>query len=189
MKNSILTLIIIAIIFTSCKTDKTEVNPNLITKNNIGLLNDSTQVKDLKTIFINDSIVRYTSGDEFIGNINDIQVYEKGGNKLLTLTPSQSLDSTAVIKTIRILDSKFKTNKGLHINSTFKDINDNYKISGIDKTLRSLIISVDEINVFFTISKNDLPPELWFNTNSKIDALQIPNDTKLSAFFMQWTEK
>jgi len=186
MKNSIFVLILITFVFTSCNT---ESNPNLITKNNIGLLNDSTQVKDLKIIFANDSIVKYTSGDEFIGNINDIQVYKKGGDKLLVLTPSQSLDSTATIKTIRIIDPKFKTNEGLHINSTFKDIKDNYKVSGIDKTLRSLIVSVDEINAFFTISKDELPAELWFNTNSKIEILQIPDDTKLNAFFMQWSEK
>lgn len=186
MKQTLLALILCLFILVSCTK---EVNPFLISKQSIGLLNDSTQVKDLKTIFSNDSIVKYTSGDEFTGNINDIQVYEKGGNHLLTLTPTQALDSTATIKKIRVLDSRYLTSKGVNSISTFKDINDNYNVSSIDKTLRSLIVSVNEINSFFIISKDELPSEMWFNTDSKIDVLQVPGEAKINAFFMQWPEK
>ncbi len=185
MKNLIFILITISLSLTSCGT---EINPNLITKSNIGLLNDSTQVKDLKTLFAKDSIVTYTAGDEFIGNINDIHIYKKGGQKQLTLTPWQALDSTATFKTIRIIDPTFKTAKGLHANSTFKDIKNNYNVSSIDKTLRSIIVTVNDINAFFTISKDELPAQLWFS-DTKIEAIQIPDHSKLSSFFMQWPEK
>ena len=44
------------IIFNSCST---EVDQFLITKNSVGLLTDSTQVKDLKLVFPNDSLNKF----------------------------------------------------------------------------------------------------------------------------------
>ena len=78
MIKPVLSFIIIAVLFTSCKREQ---DPFQIGKQHIGLLTDSTQVKDLKTIFSNDSIVKFIGGDEFIGNRNNIDIFEKGGKK------------------------------------------------------------------------------------------------------------
>ena len=134
MKKLLFALIISSLFF-SCENEQ---DPFLISKQNIGSLTDSTQVKDLKIIFSNDSIKRHIGGDEFTGNINDIEIFEKTGNLLLVLTPTQALDSTATIKTVRIVDNRYKTNKGLTPASTFKDIKAHYKISSIQNTLRNL---------------------------------------------------
>ena len=107
MKKLLFALIISSLFF-SCEKEQ---DPFLISKQNIGSLTDSTQVKDLKIIFSNDSIKRHIGGDEFTGNINDIEIFEKTGNLLLVLTPSQALDSTATIKTVRVVDNRYKTNK------------------------------------------------------------------------------
>ncbi len=186
MKKTILLFIVLISFFNSCKK---EIDPFLVSKQNIGLLNDSTQVKDLEAVFINDSIVKYIGGDEFTGNINDIEIFEKGGKLLLILTPSQSLDSTSTIKTIRIIDTRFKTSKGLNTASTFKDIKDSYKISSIQNTLRNLIVSTDEINAFFTINKKELPSNMRFDMGLKIEAIQVPDAAKIKDFYMLWTEK
>jgi len=186
MKYNFLVLILSIILFTSCKKD---INPFLISKQNIGLLNDSTQVKDLETVFINDSIVKYVSGDEFTGNTNDIEIYEKGGNQLLVLSPSQSLDSTSTIRTVKVIDSRFSTTKGLNPNSTFRILKDNYKISNIQNTLRNIIVSVNEINAYFTIDKNELPANMRFDMNLKIEAIQIPEEAKIKDFYLYWTKK
>jgi len=185
MKYLLLTLILSITLFVSCSQ---EINPYSVSKQNIGLLNDSTQVKELKTIFINDSIVKYIGGDEFTGNINDITIYEKGGGKLLVLTPSQSFDSTATIKTIRVIDHRYKTPKGLAPNSTFKTIKDNYTISGIQNTLSNIIVSVNEINTYFTIDKKELPANMRFDMNLKIEAIQIPELAKIKNFYVYWPE-
>tara|TARA_R110002073_G_scaffold93546_4_gene218401 strand:- start:13820 stop:14374 length:555 start_codon:yes stop_codon:yes gene_type:complete len=183
MKHSILALILSISFLTSCNKEQ---DPFMISPNNIGNLNDSTQVRDLKMVFANDSIVTSISGDEFAGNTNDILVYEKGGKQLLILSPSQYLDSTATIKTIRIIDERYKTSKGLHTNSTFKTIRDNYKISSIQNTLRDIIISVDDINSYFTIDKDQLPAEMRFDMNLDIEAIHIPDNAKIKNFFIQW---
>ena len=186
MKKTILLLIVMISFCISCKK---EINPFLISKQNIGHLTDSTQIKDLESVFVNDSIVKYVSGDEFTGNINDIEIYEKGGAPLLILSPSQSLDSTSTIRTVKIVDPRFTTAKGISQSSTFKDIINNYNISNIQNSLRNIIISVNEINVFFTIDKNELPANMRFDMNLKIEAIQIPEEAKIKSFYLYWPKK
>lgn len=186
MKYTILLLILSVTIFTSCSKEQ---DPFMVSKQNIGLLNDSTQVKDLNNIFVNDSVVKFIRGDEFTGNPNDIVIFEKGGKKLLILTPLQSLDSTSTIKSIRVMDERYKTPKGLSVTGTFKSIKDNYTISGIQNTLRSIIVSTNEINAYFTIDKSELPAEMRFDMNLKIEAIQIPDEAKIKDFYVLWTRK
>lgn len=176
-------ILFLSCIITSCNKKQ---DPYLISKQSIGLLTDSTEVKDLATIFINDSIKKNIAGDEFIGNINNIEIYDKTGNLLLILSPSQALDSTATIRTIKVVDSRYKTAKGLSPSSTFKVIKDNYKISSIQNTLKNIIVSVDSENLYFTIDKSDLPAEMRFDMNLKIEAIQIPEQAKIKNYFVQW---
>ena len=118
IKKGVLLFSIISI-FISCNT---KTDTFLISHHNIGKLTDSTQVKDLEAVFFNDSIVKNIAGDEFLGRINDIEVFEKGGRLLLVLTPTEALDSTSTIRTIKIVDERYKTLKGLSIKSVFEDI-------------------------------------------------------------------
>jgi hypothetical protein len=182
MKNLLFALII-SILFFSCAKEQ---DPFLISKQNIGSLTDSTQVKDLKVVFSNDSIKRHIGGDEFTGNINDIEIFEKTGKLLLVLTPTQALDSTATLKTVRVIDNRYKTLEGLSSSSTFKDIKDNYKISSIQNTLRNIIVSVDKQNSYFTIEKKELPEEMRYDMNLKIEEIHIPDAAKINYFMINW---
>ena len=128
MYKPFLSLIILCLFLSSCNKEQ---NPFEIGKQHIGFLTDSTQVKDLKTIYSNDSIVKFISGDEFIGSKNNISIFEKGGKKLLILTPNQALDSTSVIESIQIIDPRYKTAKNISTQSTFKELSSAYKISKI----------------------------------------------------------
>ncbi|WOD42934.1 hypothetical protein [Hwangdonia lutea] len=185
MNKLILSLIIFTLLLASCKKEQ---DPFQISKQHIGLLTDSTKVKDLETVFSNDSIVKFISGDEFTGNNNDIKIFEKGGKKLLALTPRQSLDSTSVIESVQIFDARFKTDKNITTLSTFKDIANNYKISRIDNLINSIVVSVNEINAAFTIDKKELPANLRFDMDLDIEAAHIPDDAKLKYFFLNWSK-
>ena len=182
------TILLLIAIISLCSSCEKEINPFLISNQNIGHLTDSTQVKDLESVFINDSIYKFISGDEFTGNTNDIEIYEKGGTPLLVLSPSQSLDSTSTIRTVKVVDPRYTTAKGLTSNGTFKNIKDNYKISNIQNTLRNIIVSVNEINAYFTIDKNELPANMRFDMNLKIEAIQIPESAKIKNFYLYWTD-
>ncbi|WP_225036969.1 hypothetical protein [Winogradskyella sp. SM1960] len=185
MKNTLFTVIICALLITSCTKDKAQ-NPFEIAKNHIGLLTDSTQVKELDAIYSKDSIVRYVSGDDYIGSVNTIEVYEKGGKKLLDLTPRKAKDSTSVIKSVNIIDSRYSTNKKISNLSTFKDIKAAYKISKIDNLINVIVVSVNEINASFTIDKKELPASMRFDMDMAIDPIQIPEKAKIKYFMIHW---
>ncbi len=183
MKKVLLILFICACISISCEK---EIDPYLITPKSVGLVTDSTQVRDLSTIFINDSIAKFIEDDGFTGRINDIEVYSKEGEKLLVLSPTEANDSTALFNTARILDKRYKTEKNISILSTFKDINDAYQISKIDNLLNSVVVTVNEINASFTIDKEELPINARFDNSMSISAIQIPDNAKIKFFMIHW---
>jgi hypothetical protein len=92
----------------------------------------------------------------------------------------------STIQNIRIIDSRYKTKKALDKICDFGCISGNYNISSIQNTLRNLIVSVDEINAYFTIDKSELPESLRYNMNLKIDKVSIPKSAKIKDFFIQW---
>lgn len=177
------TLLVVLLLLVGCKKRQ---DPFLVEKQNVGLLTDSTQVKDLDMIYISDSIVKYIGGDEFTGDFNTIDIYNKEGGKLLELTPSQALDSTAIIENVRIMDNRFKTAKNISLFSTFKDISDNYTISRIDNLINSIVVSVNEINASFTIDKQELPANARFDMSLVIEETLIPDDAKIKYFMINW---
>ena len=84
------------------------------------------------------------------------------------------------------MDKRYKTKKGLDKICDFSCISKNYNISSIQNTLRNLIISVDEINAYFTIDKKELPENLRYDMTTKIEAVSIPKKAKIKDFFIQW---
>lgn len=172
-----------ALVLISCakKTD-----PFLITPTSIGELTQDNKVQDLEVIYANDSIVKRVAGDEFTGNTNEIEIFDNKGIALLSLEATEQFDTTATIKSIRIFDDRFKSAKGLSIASTFKDIRENYKVSKISNTLGSIIVTIEELNAFVVISKNELPGDLKFDTTSTIEEAQIPDTAKIKYFWLDW---
>lgn len=174
-------IICIALLYLSCdKTEKQEPNLFEVTNSNVGLVTDSTLVKNLKTIFKRDSIVSYKEDDSFIGGLNPINVYEKNSNHLLSIFPTDALDSTAAIDYIKLIDPRYNTRKGINNQSYYLDIRKNYKISEIKNELNTIKLQIDTINVYFVINKKSLQRN--FDFGIKIDATQIPDSTKIDAF-------
>lgn len=183
MHKSLIYVALFSLLVTSCGKDQ---DPFLIQNQNIGSLTDSTQVKDLKSVFENYSIANYTGNNEFTRNINNIDIFDKAGAALLSVSPAKRADSTAVISSVRILDPRYKTKKGISTSSTFKDIQSAYTISKIDNLINSIVVSVKEINASFTIDKKELPSNLRFDRSISIEASQIPDTAKVKYFFIHW---
>ncbi|MCG9970216.1 hypothetical protein [Christiangramia crocea] len=168
----------------SCTTD--EENPFLITPTQVGPLKKEVKINQLDSIFAGDSIVRQTTGPEQLRSTDEIKIFDKDGNALMSLEPLQEFDSTSTIGYIRILDSRYETKHGVNVKSTFKDIVENYNISRIENTINSAVVFLDEINAYVTIDKNQLPTSLRYDTDSKIRASQIPDDAKIKYFMIYW---
>ena len=183
MNKSVLIALLISVFLFNCSKEQ---DPYLITRNSIGLMTDSTKVKDLKNVFSNDSISDYKGDSKFNISTNTVDVYEKKGELLLSLTPKTINDSTSTITNVRILDSRFKTEKGISTLSTFKEIQDAYKISKIDNLINTIVVSVNEINAQFAIDKKELPANLRYDMGMKFEASQIPDMAKTKYFFINW---
>ncbi|MBW2962163.1 hypothetical protein [Mesonia aestuariivivens] len=182
MKKIIALFTLIAMIASCSKKEK--VTPFLISKDQVGLLNKEVKVKELDSIYANDSIVK-NGRNQFRGG-NQISVYDKKGNQLLLLTPVQKFDSTSTVASIQIKDKRFKTEKGLTLKSTFKDISTNYKISRIENTLSNIVIFIDELNAYIAIDKKYISGDAKYNTDIPVEPNQIPDDAKIKRFWIGW---
>lgn len=189
------------LLFINCEKEN---NKFKITKDSIGDLTKDTKISELETIYSSDSIVA-TNGfpknnlglNALKDSINTdksiikadfiyqkIEVFEKGGTHLLSLTPSK--DSVPTVENVRIYDSRFTTEKGVNINSTFKDIKDNYTIKKIITSMNNVVIILKETGVYFTIDKKELPSSLRYNSSVNIEAVQIPDAAKIKYMMLAW---
>lgn len=180
MKNKLLLLGLCIIFFTSCKEKDTTF---LITNESIGKLDKISLARDLELIYADDSIVKDTFNSKLGPAYQKVKIFEKGGKHLLTLTPSE--DSIPVIENIRVFDSRFTAENGIGLNSTFKDIQDNYTIKKIITTINSIVIFVKETDMYFTIDKQELPANLRFGVNT-IEEVQIPGDAEVKYLMIGW---
>ena len=163
-------------------------NTHIISNGSIGSLTSKTPLNQIEGIFNNDSIVSVTTADKELGLLGDVEVYSKKGEKLLLLSPNNQNSADATINTIRVYDSRYKTNKGLSVESTFKDLKKNYEISGIQTSIDAVVIFLKDSDVFVTIDKKELPENLRYNTNLTIEASQIPKEATFKYFMIAWED-
>ncbi len=168
------------LILSSCEEKDTTF---LIAETQIGPLTQESPVSEIQTIFANDSVVHDSIGHKVGGALQKIKIFEKGGKHLLTLTPNQ--DSIPTIENIRIFDSRYLSESGIGLQSSFRDIKANYGIKKIVTTLSSIVIFPKESNLYFTLDKNDLPASLRY-TSSNIEEVQIPDDTRIKYLMLGW---
>lgn len=161
-------------------------DPFLIDNSRVGSLTKEIKLNQLDSVFSGDSIVRKNSGNDFFNATNEIEIYDKDGKPLLVLEPIQQFDSTSTVGYIQILDSRYQTEKGLSNISTFGEVVENYTISRIENTLNSAVVFIDELNLYLTIDKKDLPTSLRYDTDSRISASQIPDNAKIKYFMVSW---
>ncbi len=173
----------ITISLISCGYDS---DPFLIDTTRVGPLTKEIKINQLDSVFSEDSIVRKNSGSEFFNSTSEIEIFDKEGKALLILEPIQQFDSTSTVGYIQIMDSRFQTAKGLTNASTFGDVVKNYEISRIENTLNSAVVFIDELNMYLTIDKKDLPSSLRYDTDSRISASQIPDDAKIKYLMVSW---
>lgn len=181
MKNILfISLILLGLAACNEKTDTTF----LITQNSVGKLDKISLARDIEIIYENDSIVKDTTVINTTNNSKKIKIFEKGGKHLLTLTPSG--DSIPTIENIRIEDTRFTTDKGVGLASTFKEIKDNYSIRKVITSMNNVVILLKDSDVYFTISKEELPSSLRYASSVNIEAVQIPDDAKIKYMMVAW---
>jgi hypothetical protein len=69
--------------------------------------------------------------------------------------------------------------------STFKDIKAHYTIKKVVTSMNNVVIFLKDSDLYFTISKEELPADLRFGTTN-IDVVQIPDQAKIKYMMVGW---
>lgn len=186
MKKTIIIGAVAALLFVQCGKDS---DPFTINKGSIGNLTRDIKIKQIDSIFANDSIVKINSSPNALETQGEVEIYEKGGNKLLILSPDNESDPNSNITNIQVFDARYKTDKGLNAASTFKDVKANYTVSNIQTTINAIVVFLKDTDIYLTIDKKNLPEELRYDPNVKVEANQIPDNAPLKYFMIGWEPK
>ncbi|WP_026450453.1 hypothetical protein [Aequorivita capsosiphonis] len=183
MKKTIIIGAVAALLFVQCGKDS---DPFTINKGSIGNLNNEIKIKQIDSIFAKDSIVKINSSPNALETQGEVEIYEKGGKKLLLLSPDNESDPNSTITNIQVFDSRYKTDKGLNSASTFKDVKANYTVANIETTINAVVVFLKDTDVYLTIDKKQLPEELRYNPSVKVEASQIPDAATFKYFMLGW---
>ena len=183
MLKKIIFIVFVSFLFIECKEEK---NPFLISNDAVGLLTRGMTIKKIDSVFSRDSIVKlYTQNDE-LPTQGEVEIFEKNGTKLLSISPITNNDPDALISNFQFFDPRYKTDKGLNLSSTFKDIKANYKILNIETTISTVVLFLEDNDLFINIDKNELPENFRYNPNLVIDITNIPDEAKIKYFMLSW---
>ena len=183
MLKKIIAIVSGTLLFIQCKE---EINPFLISNDSVGTLTRGMTIKEIDSTFAKDSIVKLYAQNEELPTQGEVEIYEKNGTKLVSISPVTNNDPDALISNFQFFDPRYKTDKGLNLSSTFKDIKANYKISNIETTISTVVIFLEDNDLFINIDKNELPENFRYNPNLVIDITNIPDEAKIKYFMLSW---
>ena len=183
MLEKIIAIVSGTLLFIQCKE---EINPFLISNDSVGALTRGMTIKEIDSIFAQDSIVKLYAQNEELPTQGEVEIYDKNGTKLVSISPVTNNDPDALISNFQFFDPRYKTDKGLNLSSTFKDIKANYKISNIETTISTVVIFIEDNDLFINIDKNELPENFRYNPNLVIDVTNIPDEAKIKYFMLSW---
>lgn len=173
-------ILLCALLMLQCKDNQNEAF--LIDSGRVGKLLRDHRSSQLDSVFTADSLVRDTTKMN-LGQDGKIEVYERGGVHLLTLSPAG--DTLHRIGNIRIHDARYRTPEGITLQSTFGDIKAAYEIRKIITSLNNVLVLPKGSEVYFTISKEDLPASLRY-TMDPIEEVQIPDAAPVKYMMVGW---
>lgn len=171
------------LMFVQCGKDS---DPFSIKDGSIGNLTENTKIKQLDSLFASDSIVKTNSSPNAIETQGEVEIYEKGGKQLLLLSPKDEMDPNSTITDILVYDSRYKTEKGLNISSTYKDFKDNYTVSGLERIINGVLVFFSDSDIYLTIDAKYLTPEVRNDAGAKLEAHHIIDSALVKYLRINW---
>ena len=169
MKKLIITAIAL-IGLTACNNSK---NNFLITNNSIGVLQKNTPIQKLDSIFAKDSIVNSNvEGELRYASSERITIFSKEGKELIEITPTTSEKGVEVIESVLVLSPLYITEKGISLESTFKDVKDKYPDLEIQPSISSVLVTPKGQNFYFTFDKTAIKTAFSLTDNISKDDIE-----------------
>jgi len=170
--------IIITVLLTivACNNKKNEF---LITNNSVGVLQKDTPIQKLDSIFAKDSIVNSTmEGELRYASAERITILDKEGKELLEITPTTNDKGDKIVESVLILCDKYATEKGISLQSTFKDVKSKYPDLEIEPSISSIMVTPKGKNYYFTFDKSAL--KTAFDLTDNISEGDIEESAKIA---------
>jgi len=164
--------IIITVLLTivACNNKKNEF---LITNNSVGVLQKDTPIQKLDSIFAKDSIVNSTmEGELRYASSERITILSKDGKELLEITPTTNEKGVEVIESVLVLSPLYTTEKGISLESTFKDVKDKYPDLEIQPSISSVLVTPKGQNFYFTFDKTAIKTAFGLTDNISKDDIE-----------------
>lgn len=181
-----ISIFILFLVISGCQKN----TENLIARNQLGVLNNSTKIFEIESLLKSDSIVKNNAKDAYGGMINstigEVNVFSTTGEELLTIKPHGALDSLAHIKNIRVLNNRYKTKNGITIGSSFAEVKKHHDVSNIQSSPRSIIITLEDLNAFVSFDRKVLSGDVRFDMDTDIKPTMIPEDAKVNRFWLNF---
>ncbi len=149
-------------------------NPHLIAKKSVGKITEQTSIEDLKSMFKNDSIKELDLDTD-----KKYEIFTKKGEKELEVSFNKK-DSIFKISSVQIFSDKYKTEKGISLNSSFNDIHKNYEINKAETAFSTIVLFIDELNATISVEKS-----AFSGFSKSVDLGEIPDNAKVR-YFMVW---
>lgn len=138
----------------ACNHQKNEF---LITNTQVGALGKQTPIQKLDSIFAKDSIVNSTlEGELRYASTERITIFTKEGKELLEITPKLNDKGEKIVESVFVLSPEYVTEKGISLESTFKQVKEKYPELEIDPSISSVIVTPKGQNFYFTFDKSAL---------------------------------
>lgn len=185
MKKILFLSVLSASLFLQCgKSTKTD--SFLITEDAVGGLVYGAKIKHLDSIFATDSIVKIQSSPNVIETQGEVEIFEKGGKKLLLLSPKAEMDPNSTVSDILFYDSRYHTESGLSKESSFTEFAQEHEVKEIFQTLNNVVVFFKNSNLYLTLDVKYLMPEVRGNLSAKLTANHIQDDAPIKYLRLDW---
>lgn len=162
---------------------------NQITADGIGAFSRQNTIADVVREVPEAQLEKAQGEGEFADDVyDDYKIYTRDVKPLLIVTPKKADDKTQKINRVLVLSPFFKTAKGIHCQSTFGEIQKAYTISKIEPTENHIVLTINEINASFSISKKHLPKDWWNETTKTVRQDKIPAEARAESLVLWWEE-
>jgi len=179
-------VIVLACLVLSCNKE----NPYLVAKNRLGPLDNTTKIYEIESLFVGDSVVVENPESPFGTFIKTVvktmEVYDTTGKKHLIIKPQGALDTISKIKSIRLVSDRYKTENGIGYGATFGELKKYHGVSNIQSSLKSIIITLKDLNAFVSFDREVLPSDVRFDLEADITPIMIPDDATINRFWLNF---
>jgi hypothetical protein len=163
MKRIVSVFVAMLILFSCSKN-----NDPTFSKNRLGKLSGKMKVDEVKSVLQNDSIseLKEVSG---VVKQSQMEVFDKESGEKTMVLIFQPENDTLKLYAVEILSPEIKSEKGVGLASPYGEWQKKHKIADAERTLRHLVVFVNDLNATLEFDNEDLVSEAQNRSLSEPD--------------------